>query len=116
MLLDSQVVPPTAITPTLTLTMTWQATAPLEEDYTVFIHALSGDSRVAQQDTRPCNGECPTDTWQPGEIILDRHRLALPAGNQSQVDRLAVGLYILETGARVAVAGRDDATVYLDVP
>ena len=36
------------------------------------------DAKVAQRDTRPCDGECPTDTWQPGEIIVDRYELALP--------------------------------------
>jgi hypothetical protein len=105
--------------------MTWQTTAPLVDDYTVFVHALAGGDRVAQQDTRPCDGDCQTDTWQPGEIILDRHQLTLPqrqgtgaqgTGAQSKPDRLAVGLYLLETGERASIAGRDDATVYLDVP
>jgi hypothetical protein len=125
MLLDYEVVPPTTITPTLTLTMTWQTTAPLVDDYTVFVHALAGGDRVAQQDTRPCDGDCPTDTWQPGQIILDRHQLTLPqhqssgdqsAGAGSKPDRLAVGLYLLETGERASAVGREDGTVYLDVP
>jgi hypothetical protein len=73
LILGDQIAPPTEITPTLTLTLTWQAIAPVADDYTVFVHLLAGaETKVAQIDTRPCGGECPTDTWQPGEIVVDR--------------------------------------------
>jgi hypothetical protein len=104
------------VTPTLTLTLTWQAVAPIEQDYTVFAHILAGEEKVAQRDTQPCSGECPTGTWQPGQIVVDRYRLDLPAGAPPGPYRLAVGLYLLETGDRVPVLGRDDQTVYLHVP
>ncbi|HSJ55559.1 MAG TPA: hypothetical protein VLC95_00155, partial [Anaerolineae bacterium] len=114
-LLDYEIEPATALTPTLTVTLTWQAVAPVEGDYTIFVHVLGEGERVAQQDTRPCSGECPTDAWQPGDIIVDRHQVALPPGAVAGVDRLAIGLYLLETGERAAVYGQDDRTVYLDV-
>ena len=117
MILDYQADLVTEITPTLTLTLTWQAVEPVAEDYTVFVHALAaGDTKVAQRDTRPCDGECPTNTWQPGEIIVDRYRLALPPAAPPGPYRVAVGLYLLDTGDRAAVVGREDRTVYLDVP
>lgn len=123
-LLDYEVQAPTEITPTLTLTMTWQAVAPVTHDYTVFAHVLSDEStKVAQSDTRPCNGTCPTDTWEPGEILVDRHELILTpyatgdsAHPLSGPYRLAVGLYLLDTGERATVVGRDDETVILHVP
>jgi hypothetical protein len=116
MLLDYEVALPTEITPTLTLTLTWQAVSPVEGDYTVFVHALTEDgTKVAQRDTRPCNGECPTPTWQPGEIITDRYQLALGPEAPAGPSRLAVGLYLLESGERAAVVSRDDRTVFLDV-
>jgi hypothetical protein len=115
-LLDTEIEPPTEVTPTLTLTLTWQAVAPIEQDYTVFAHLLAGEEKVAQRDTQPCSGECPTGTWQPGQIVVDRYRLDLPAGAPPGPYRLAVGLYLLETGDRVPVLGRDDQTVYLHVP
>lgn len=123
-LLDYELQASTEIIPTLMLTMTWQAVAPVTDDYTVFAHVLSeGNTKVAQSDGRPCNGTCPTDTWQPGEILVDRHELILPpdtTGDSAQLlsgpYRLAVGLYLLETGERAAVVGRDDETVILDVP
>jgi hypothetical protein len=117
MLLDYDLVAPTEITPTLTLTLTWQAVAPIADDYTVFVHLLGPDgSKAAQRDARPCDGQCPTNTWQPGEIILDHYQLALDPGAAPGPYRLAVGLYLLGTGDRATVVGRDDKTVVLDVP
>jgi hypothetical protein len=117
MILDYKADLAAEITPTLTLTLTWQAVQPVPEDYTVFVHALAaGDTKVAQRDTRPCDGACPTDTWQPGEIIVDRYQLPLPPDAPPGPYRLAVGLYLLDTGDRAAVVGREDSTVYLDVP
>jgi hypothetical protein len=115
-LLDYEAALPTEITPTLTLTLTWQAVAPVDGDYTVFVHALAEDgTKVAQRDTRPCDGGCPTNTWQPGEIITDRYQLALAPEATASPSRLAVGLYLLESGNRAAVVGRDDRMVFLDV-
>jgi hypothetical protein len=106
------------------LTLTWPAVEPLDGDYTVFLHVLAEeDRRVAQRDARPCDGECPTDTWQPGAIVLDRHQLELAptaGADPSQIPagpyRLAAGLYLLDTGERATVVGREDGTVYLNVP
>jgi hypothetical protein len=97
-----------------TLTLTWQAVAPLLDDYTVFVHALQDGEKVAQRDSRPCDGACPTHTWQPGQILVDRHPLALPAGVPPTSLRLAVGLYLLDSGQRAAVASGGDM-VTLDV-
>jgi hypothetical protein len=117
MILDDQVLPPTDITPTLTLTLTWQAIAPVAGDYTVFIHLLAAsDTRAAQLDTRPCAGECPTSTWQPGDIVVDRYQVTLPPEAPPGPYRLALGLYLLDSGERASVLGRDDQTVYLNVP
>jgi hypothetical protein len=122
LLLDYAIEPPTEITPTLTLTLTWQAVAlpqqaPVAEDYTVFLHLLDSEGeKVAQRDSQPCDGECPTSGWQPGQIVADRHSLSLPPGAALGPYRLALGLYLLESGDRAAVLGRDDRTVYFDVP
>lgn len=128
LLLDYEVERPAEIAATealtLTLTLVWQAVEPMAGDYTVFVHVLAADgSKVAQRDSRPCGGECPTDTWQPGEIILDRYQLdwtqdpgAGSPGSQAAPAQLAVGLYLLESGDRAGVVGREDRTVVLDVP
>jgi hypothetical protein len=117
LLLDAQVAPPTEITPTLVVTLTWQATEPVTDDYTVFAHLLTPDgAKAAQHDSRPCDGACPTNTWQPGEIVADRHSLSLGTGAPPGPYRLAIGLYLLDSGERAAILGRDDETVFIDVP
>jgi hypothetical protein len=123
MLLDYEVGPSAELTQTLGLTLTWQVVEPVAGDYTVFVHVLAEDgTKVAQRDSRPCDGECPTGTWQPGQVIIDRYQLDLTqdagadaSGVQPQPTRLAVGLYLLESGDRVSVVGREDRTVFLDV-
>jgi hypothetical protein len=116
-ILDYQILSPTEITPTLTLTLTWQAVQPIAEDYTVFVHVLTpSDAKAAQRDSHPCDGECPTDSWLPGEIIVDRHELTLAPEALPGPYRLAVGLYLLHTGERAAVVGRDDKMVFFHVP
>jgi hypothetical protein len=116
MILDYEVAPPTEITPTLALTLTWQAQGPVVQDYTAFVHLLSGDDKIAQRDTQPCGGNCPTSSWLPGEIVVDQIELDLPPDAPPAPYKLAVGLYLLETGERAAVVGRDDGTVVIDVP
>jgi hypothetical protein len=73
-----------------TLTLYWRAEAPVEKDYTAFIHALDADGEIiAQFDAPPLDGLYPTDAWLSGQIILDSHILTLPESAQA----LAVGLY-----------------------
>jgi len=77
---------------------------------------LAPDGKVAQHDSRPCDGACPTGAWQPGEIVADRHTLSLGTVAPPGPYRLAVGLYLLDSGERAAILGRDDETVFIDVP
>jgi len=60
MLLDYELLPPTEITPTLALTLTWQAVEPIADDYTVFVHLLTEDgSKAAQRDSKQGSGSNP---------------------------------------------------------
>ena len=123
-LLDYDIAPPTEITPTLALTLTWQAAEPIADNYTVFVHVLAEDgTKFAQRDSQPCDGQCPTGTWQPGDIVQDRYQLNLASGATAESGdppprphQVAIGLYLLESGDRATVVGRDDNTVFIDVP
>ena len=114
-LLKAEMTPAVEITSTLTLTLTWQALAPVGTEYTVFVHLLSGNDKLTQADSWPCSGTCPTHDWRPGQVVVDVHDITLPPGAPAGPYRVALGLYQGATGERVAVAGRDDGTVYLDV-
>ena len=86
-----------------TLTLYWRAAAgsPAAKSYTVFAHLLALDGRLlAQHDGLPGMGKRPTDAWLPGEVIADRHELALRGPHPGAV-HLAVGMYDLATMERL---------------
>jgi hypothetical protein len=106
--------PGEAITPTLY----WQSTAPLDRDYTVFIHLRDAAGRVvAQTDTPPLQNFYPTSAWQPGEILNDTHQIDLPAGLAPGRYRLVAGLFDPATGQRLPVedANGQDAGNELEI-
>ena|GEM_PF-2529224 len=87
----------------LELTLFWQVEAPIEVDFTVFVQLVQADNTiVAQRDGRPQNGFFPTPAWQPGEQVVDRHTVPLPADLAGHYD-LLVGLYEPESGARLQI-------------
>jgi hypothetical protein len=87
----------------LALTLYWRARAPIAEDYTVFVHVLDDRSALlAQADSQPRGGDYPTSYWLPGEIVRDSHPLRLPANAAA----ISIGLYQLDTGARLSLAGQ----------
>ena len=96
------------------LTLHWQALAPIDVDYTVFVHVMNADgSAAAQNDSMPQAGAYPTRLWVAGEYVADAHALQLPSGRY----RAAVGLYAAETGTRLQLAdGSDSVTLELAVP
>ena len=75
-----------------TITLHWQVVDPLPGDYTTTVQLFdAGGNKLAQDDRRAGGDYYPTTLWKPGEIILDRHTLALPQG--AQPNRLLVGMY-----------------------
>jgi hypothetical protein len=77
---------------TLSLDMVWQATQPMTQTYTSFLHLLdaSGQGR-AGDDHQPWNGLYPTSRWAEGEMVRMSYTLTLPLD-------LSAGLYTLNAG------------------
>jgi len=100
-----------------TLTLYWRALTEMETSYTVFVHLLGTDGGMAaQHDGVPVGETYPTTLWVTGEVVTDPHVLDLPADLPSGTYTLEVGMYVLETGARLAVPGSaDDALTLLAV-
>jgi hypothetical protein len=75
------------------LTLYWQALAPMDVSYTVFVHALDGSDHIlAQVDRIPLDGARPTTGWLPGEILTDAYILSLEGAA-----RIEVGMYDAQT-------------------
>ncbi len=84
----------------------WQPLIPLNADYTVFLHLRNAAGQtVAQADSQPLAGAYPTSQWQPGETVIDPLALPLPPDLPPGQYRLITGLYRLDTGERLPVAG-----------
>ena len=88
----------------LDLSLTWQALAPLAEDYTVFVQVLdANDQIVGQVDSWPVQGTYPTSQWTPGEPVVDRYQVQLASELPSGPYRVQVGFYLLQTLRRLSV-------------
>jgi hypothetical protein len=91
----------------IAVTLFWQALMPLQRDYTVFVQLLDERGQVwSQHDGPPVNGRYLTGSWLPRQIVEDKHVLNLVPDLPSGEYHLVVGMYDLETGARLAVRGR----------
>lgn len=97
----------------LDVTMTWQALAPLMQDFTVFIQVLdANDQIVGQVDSWPVQGTFPTSQWSVGEKIEDSYQVQLAGDLPPGSYRVQVGLYLLQTLRRLSVL--DDTGTAVD--
>jgi hypothetical protein len=72
----------------------WQPITHLGADYTTFVHLLNANGdKIAQSDHRPGGAYYPTSLWKPGETLVDRHTLTLPADLGPAPYSIVVGLY-----------------------
>ncbi len=86
----------------LHLALYWQADAKLEQNYTVFIHILDDSGNlIAQRDSMPQDGNFATTHWTAGPLVHDIHLVPLPPDIPAGAYRVAVGLYVWQTGERL---------------
>lgn len=98
---------------TITVTLVWQADRPTAGNWKVFLHLVDaqGTSR-AQGDGYPLAGAALTPTWQPGEVIVDTHRIELPGNLPAGEYHLYIGFYDEATDARLPLAPDIDTYVW----
>lgn len=87
----------------LEVRLVWQAGEALSVDYTVFVQVLRDSSVLGQDDRQPAGGLLPTTLWQPGQQVVDLHRVDLPTPYNPETDRVIVGLYELASMARLPI-------------
>jgi hypothetical protein len=109
-----------AVTPgdALLLELHWQTTQPLTKNYHVFVHLLDQEGQmIAQADGQPAQWTRPTTSWLPGETIIDRHGLWIPADIESGEVELRIGFYEPTTGRRLLTPdGADAVSLPLTIP
>jgi hypothetical protein len=91
------------------LRLYWRAEGALHDDYTVFVHLVgpanpsTGSTVWAQADSQPGGGTYPTSRWRTSEILIDPYTLKLPTNAPKGTYQVEVGMYLLSTGARLAI-------------
>lgn len=62
----------------LSVTVQWQAQAPVPAEYRLFVHVLdSAGNLLGQTDVPPAGPDTPTQQWQPGRVITWVHPVPL---------------------------------------
>ena len=89
---------------TVGVSLYWQATGPVDEDYFVFLQILGRDMEpIAGVDSYPGGGTFPPTLWEPGVIYRDRYELGVAQDAEvPTAGLLHAGLYT-EEGERLPI-------------
>jgi 4-amino-4-deoxy-L-arabinose transferase-like glycosyltransferase len=83
----------------------WRGLAATPVDYVLFIHVLDErGERVFQRDLPLRHEDYPSSRWRPGELVIDKADLPLPALPPGEY-RLLIGLYDPATFAQLPAEG-----------
>jgi hypothetical protein len=87
----------------LAVVLYWRATAPIAQPYTVFAHLTDAKGEmIAGVDGEPRGGKSPTNTWQPGALVVDWVVVPISADSPMGEYRLEIGWYYLPTLERMS--------------
>jgi 4-amino-4-deoxy-L-arabinose transferase-like glycosyltransferase len=78
----------------LPLTLYFQATQPITDNYTLFLHLADAENNLLYQfDGVPDRGRHPTRQWQPGVAFADQRRLTVSEVATDTLATLSLGFY-----------------------
>ncbi len=90
----------------LTLTVQWQALAPISTDYMLFAHIFDAQGQqVGQVDVPPGGPHAPSHAWNAGHYITWYHPLPVAADLPAGTYWLGLGLYDPQNFVRLPVQG-----------
>jgi hypothetical protein len=90
---------------TIHLTLYWQALVRPRADYHTFVHVYDRAGQVVAQSDDVTGGAQPATWWLHGQVITETRTLAIPSSAPADLpSALTIGLYRLDTGARLPVA------------
>jgi len=92
------------------LRLIWRAESSISQQLKIFTHIFAGEGIAAQHDGQPAGELRPTNTWAVGETILDQFAIRLPPETLSGEYQLRIGMYDLNTQARLPVQLPDGAS------
>ncbi len=86
----------------------WRVERPLPDDLAIFVHLLNGDGELAAQHD---GMDTLAKLLRPGDVLLQRHLLPLPAELSADQLSVRVGLYERGSGRRLLTDNGEEATV-----
>ncbi|MCR4407469.1 MAG: glycosyltransferase family 39 protein [Anaerolineae bacterium] len=93
---------------TLHLILYWQALAPMDTSYTVFVHLLDAGGQIrGQRDSVPVAGSRPTTSWVQNEVIVDEYDIQVDADAPPGHYQIEIGMYDPRTVVRLPVFDAD---------
>lgn len=98
------------------ITYRWEVgaeSAPIEKDYKVFVHFL--DSHNAQLFTDDHDPPEPTSSWEAGDTLEYERTLFIPLYPYLGTATIEVGLYVPDTGERLALGGNETSNLAYQV-
>ncbi len=96
----------------LEVRLLWQAQQPMTRTWSVFVHLHDPvlDAPIAQRDMYPGQGLAATPLLRPGQRLLDRYVIQVPAAAVAPAElALNVGLYDYASGERLRLSDGGDA-------
>jgi hypothetical protein len=98
----------------LRLAVRWQTAVPVQDSFRVFIHLIDqGEKLWAQADSVPGGGLLPMTAWEPGQTVVDRTAIQLPADMPPRTYQVRAGIYHLDNGLRLRVTQGSPAPDYV---
>ena len=93
------------------VTLFWEALAPIDRRFKVFLHLLDNEGLlVAQRDSEPGGGLVLTTAWEPGAVQVDNHGVLIPLEAGPGDYQLIAGLYPLDDPLARLPVTRDGET------
>ncbi|MEP6653210.1 MAG: sulfatase, partial [Myxococcales bacterium] len=75
------------------LAILFECNRPVADGWRLFFHMLGPGGTFRNLDHIPVEGAMPPERWRPGQHILDRVRIAFPAGSPRGTYQVVVGLF-----------------------
>jgi hypothetical protein len=86
------------------VTLCWNATEEMDENYVVFVHLRDSTGElVSQHDGAPRQGSYPTFLWHPGYVVADEHYVNVTPQCLADDCEIYVGVYNLENLERLQI-------------
>ncbi len=74
------------------LVLFYKVLKPIDRSWKIFIH-MEGSKRRINADHEPLGGRCPTSTWKPGDVIIDRTILRVDPSYEIGKYNIRIGFF-----------------------